>query len=92
MLRTSKLFLFAQQQQKACLFNSFFYSTSKTPEQANDQMTQNRIKGYVNSDPVVVFMKGNKQQPMCGFSKNVKLVRYLFLIIILDCWQSKFLF
>uniref|UniRef100_A0AC34QNY7 Glutaredoxin domain-containing protein n=1 Tax=Panagrolaimus sp. JU765 TaxID=591449 RepID=A0AC34QNY7_9BILA len=33
-----------------------------------------RIDEYVKGDPVVVFMKGTKQQPMCGFSRNVKLV------------------
>ncbi|VDO23731.1 unnamed protein product [Haemonchus placei] len=28
----------------------------------------------VKSDDVVVFMKGTQQEPMCGFSRNVKLV------------------
>jgi hypothetical protein len=28
----------------------------------------------VKSSPVVVFMKGTQQEPMCGFSRNVKLV------------------
>uniref|UniRef100_A0A183C4Y0 Glutaredoxin-related protein 5, mitochondrial n=1 Tax=Globodera pallida TaxID=36090 RepID=A0A183C4Y0_GLOPA len=31
-------------------------------------------KSLVHSAPVVVFMKGTQQQPMCGFSRNVKLV------------------
>lgn len=35
-----------------------------------------RIESYVASAPVVVFMKGTQQEPMCGFSRNVKLVRY----------------
>uniref|UniRef100_F1LGR0 Glutaredoxin-related protein 5, mitochondrial n=2 Tax=Ascaris TaxID=6251 RepID=F1LGR0_ASCSU len=33
-----------------------------------------RIESYVASAPVVVFMKGTQQEPMCGFSRNVKLV------------------
>jgi hypothetical protein len=28
----------------------------------------------VKSSPVVVFMKGTQEEPMCGFSRNVKLV------------------
>ncbi|VDN34301.1 unnamed protein product [Cylicostephanus goldi] len=28
----------------------------------------------VKKDDVVVFMKGTQQEPMCGFSRNVKLV------------------
>jgi monothiol glutaredoxin len=30
--------------------------------------TQERIKGIVTSHPVVLFMKGTAQFPMCGFS------------------------
>ncbi|MGB3613768.1 MAG: Grx4 family monothiol glutaredoxin [Elainellaceae cyanobacterium] len=30
-----------------------------------------RIETIVNSAPVVVFMKGNKLMPQCGFSNNV---------------------
>ncbi len=30
-----------------------------------------RIETVVNSAPVVVFMKGNKLMPQCGFSNNV---------------------
>uniref|UniRef100_W6NLE3 Glutaredoxin-related protein 5, mitochondrial n=1 Tax=Haemonchus contortus TaxID=6289 RepID=W6NLE3_HAECO len=35
---------------------------------------RNRIDQMVKSDDVVVFMKGTQQEPMCGFSRNVKLV------------------
>ncbi|KAK5969481.1 Monothiol glutaredoxin-5 mitochondrial [Trichostrongylus colubriformis] len=35
---------------------------------------RNRIDKMVKSDDVVVFMKGTQQEPMCGFSRNVKLV------------------
>uniref|UniRef100_A0A1I7V629 Glutaredoxin domain-containing protein n=1 Tax=Loa loa TaxID=7209 RepID=A0A1I7V629_LOALO len=33
-----------------------------------------RIEKMISSAPVVVFMKGSQLEPMCGFSKNVKLV------------------
>lgn len=36
-----------------------------TPEQ------QARIESLVNQDKIVVFMKGNKLMPQCGFSNNV---------------------
>lgn len=41
-----------------------------------------RIDDMVNKDKVVVFMKGTHDSPMCGFSRNVKL--------ILDYHQVKF--
>ena len=36
-----------------------------------DSQTQQRIEGLIASSPVVVFMKGNKLMPQCGFSNNV---------------------
>ncbi|MCP9773267.1 Grx4 family monothiol glutaredoxin [Synechococcus sp. Tobar12-5m-g] len=36
-----------------------------------DTATEQRIKTLVNSTPVVVFMKGTKLMPQCGFSNNV---------------------
>ena len=33
--------------------------------------TRQRIESLVASSPVVVFMKGNKLMPQCGFSNNV---------------------
>jgi monothiol glutaredoxin len=33
--------------------------------------TEQRIKDLISSSPVVVFMKGNKLMPQCGFSNNV---------------------
>lgn len=33
-----------------------------------------RIEKMITSAPVVVFMKGTQLEPMCGFSKSVKLV------------------
>lgn len=38
------------------------------------QEIQDRIQGYLNKDKVVVFMKGTADEPLCGFSRNVKLV------------------
>jgi monothiol glutaredoxin len=36
-----------------------------------DPSTEQRIKSLLNSTPVVVFMKGTKLMPQCGFSNNV---------------------
>jgi monothiol glutaredoxin len=36
-----------------------------------DASTEQRIKDLISSSPVVVFMKGNKLMPQCGFSNNV---------------------
>ncbi len=36
----------------------------------NDQ-TKNKIQGLIESSPLMVFMKGTKLMPQCGFSNNV---------------------
>ena len=36
-----------------------------------DERTRQEIDSLVASDRVVVFMKGNRQQPQCGFSATV---------------------
>ncbi len=33
--------------------------------------TKDRIETIVNSSPIIVFMKGTKLMPQCGFSNNV---------------------
>ena len=39
---------------------------------------QNKIKNIVSSNDVVVFMKGTKDEPVCGFSFTVvKILNYL---------------
>ena len=38
--------------------------------QLNDE-TRKKIEGIVASDDVVLFMKGNRQFPQCGFSATV---------------------
>lgn len=37
---------------------------------ANPEVIE-RIKSEIKSNPVVLFMKGTKDQPMCGFSAQV---------------------
>ncbi|MCP9834702.1 MULTISPECIES: Grx4 family monothiol glutaredoxin [unclassified Cyanobium] len=36
-----------------------------------DASTRQRIHDLITTAPVVVFMKGNKLMPQCGFSNNV---------------------
>ncbi len=36
-----------------------------------DESTRKRIEGIIASDRVVLFMKGNRQVPQCGFSATV---------------------
>ena len=36
-----------------------------------DTQTRSKIELLISSNPVFVFMKGNKLMPQCGFSNNV---------------------
>ena len=36
-----------------------------------DSKTQSRIQELIDSSPIMVFMKGTKLMPQCGFSNNV---------------------
>ncbi|EAQ68851.1 monothiol glutaredoxin [Synechococcus sp. RS9909] len=36
-----------------------------------DDQTKARIESLIQSSPIVVFMKGTKLMPQCGFSNNV---------------------
>ena len=36
-----------------------------------DSNTRTRIEALINSSPIMVFMKGTKLMPQCGFSNNV---------------------
>ena len=36
-----------------------------------DNSTKNKIQKLIDSNPVMVFMKGTKLMPQCGFSNNV---------------------
>ena len=36
-----------------------------------EKSTQEKIQNLIDSNPLMVFMKGNKLMPQCGFSNNV---------------------
>ena len=36
-----------------------------------DSQTKERIQGLIQASPIMVFMKGTKLMPQCGFSNNV---------------------
>ena len=36
-----------------------------------DIETKSKIEDLINSNPIIVFMKGTKLMPQCGFSNNV---------------------
>ena len=36
-----------------------------------DKLTNDKIQKLIDSNPVMVFMKGTKLMPQCGFSNNV---------------------
>ncbi|KAI1729048.1 glutaredoxin domain-containing protein [Ditylenchus destructor] len=51
------------------------FSTSAAFQADNPpDITRDRIDAYVKKDKVVVFMKGRRDNPMCGFSRNVVMV------------------
>jgi monothiol glutaredoxin len=53
----------------ACIGEIRYHLTLLTPGTARSAMdTQQRIKQIVDEHPVVLFMKGNAQFPLCGFS------------------------
>ena len=47
---------------------------------AGDPEIQKKIKDVVSANKVVVFMKGTKAQPMCGFSKAVVQVLHMHAV------------
>ena len=36
-----------------------------------ENLTKSKIQKLIDSNPVMVFMKGTKLMPQCGFSNNV---------------------
>jgi monothiol glutaredoxin len=52
----------------AIISGTFHITQSPTASQENVMDTQERIKQIVDESPVVLFMKGTAQFPMCGFS------------------------
>uniref|UniRef100_A0A914KI64 Glutaredoxin-related protein 5, mitochondrial n=1 Tax=Meloidogyne incognita TaxID=6306 RepID=A0A914KI64_MELIC len=49
-----------------------------------EDVLKERIENFVKSAPVTVFMKGTQTEPMCGFSRNVKLILDLHRIPFKD--------
>ncbi len=43
-----------------------------------------QIKNYIDSNDVVLFMKGSKDMPMCGFSSKIVHILNLLEINFLD--------
>lgn len=48
-----------------------FRPKEKTSEGTSDASLLKQIEGWVKENKVVLFMKGNPQMPMCGYSKYV---------------------
>ena len=44
---------------------------TETPTWIMDNLTKDKIQTLIDSNPVMVFMKGTKLMPQCGFSNNV---------------------
>ena len=57
--------------------HSDFEPKRKTP--AEDEQIQNMIKGHVEENMVMLYMKGSPNAPQCGFS--AKTVRYKYLTL-----------
>ncbi|VDM98050.1 unnamed protein product, partial [Onchocerca ochengi] len=53
---------------------AYAFSASSSSSSTIPEALKVRIEKMISSAPVVVFMKGTQQEPMCGFSKNVKLI------------------
>jgi monothiol glutaredoxin len=39
-----------------------------------NQEIQNKIEKILNNNPIVLFMKGTKEMPMCGFSRQAVMI------------------
>lgn len=42
-----------------------------TPTSPRPQDLEVRLKSLINSAPVILFMKGDRQEPKCGFSRTI---------------------
>uniref|UniRef100_A0A1I8B5V0 Glutaredoxin-related protein 5, mitochondrial n=1 Tax=Meloidogyne hapla TaxID=6305 RepID=A0A1I8B5V0_MELHA len=49
-----------------------------------EDVLKEKIENFVKSAPVTVFMKGTQTEPLCGFSRNVKLILDLHRIPFKD--------
>lgn len=41
---------------------------------------RSRIQKLIDSNDIVLFMKGTPEQPMCGFSRNAKKVGFIIAL------------
>lgn len=48
-----------------------FKAKKKTPEAYNEEKQFALFKEWINANDIVLFMKGNKKMPRCGFSNYV---------------------
>ena len=44
---------------------------TETPNWIMDNLTKEKIQKMIDANPIMVFMKGTKLMPQCGFSNNV---------------------
>ena len=44
---------------------------TETPNWIMDNLTKDKIQKMIDANPIMVFMKGTKLMPQCGFSNNV---------------------
>ena len=51
-----------------------FKAKKKTPEAYNEEKQFALFKEWINANDIVLFMKGNKKMPRCGFSNYVTQV------------------
>ena len=42
-----------------------------------ENLTKDKIQKLIESNPIMVFMKGTKLMPQCGFSNNVQILNSL---------------
>jgi monothiol glutaredoxin len=59
-----------------------------------EEQIHNKIAAYVKENPIVLFMKGTKQQPMCGFSAQVVQILQEYGVTyegknVLDDWDLR---
>lgn len=48
-----------------------FYSSDNTSTSKVNEVLKDRLQKLINFDPVMLFMKGNPDQPQCGFSRTL---------------------
>ncbi|XP_028026203.1 glutaredoxin 3 [Bombyx mandarina] len=46
-------------------------SLNKSPAEITPQKLEDRLKALINKHNIMVFMKGNKETPRCGFSRTL---------------------